>query len=183
LKLADKNFVIELEKHGVKRICLSFDGFSKKASQIFRNGDYIDIKLHGIENIKKYTNMKIWISAMLDGYYNIEEVGRLLDFAIKENQVIKGILFIAVKPINSNFLKYPTPIINLLDKLEQETDGLLSRKYFYEFYRLRCQLNELLSKIGVHFPIYRNNVYLMTKSKKIYPFISLDDLQIINNIY
>lgn len=136
IKLADSNYASSLKSSGIHHISLQFDGFNDKAYINLRGGDFLDIKLKALDNLKKLA-IPVTLNATIAKGVNEDEVGKIFDFALRE-RFIKDISFITYSNYernNTNADKYLMPQ-ELLKNIDKHTQGKISRKAIYLFQKV-----------------------------------------------
>jgi uncharacterized radical SAM superfamily Fe-S cluster-containing enzyme len=185
LKLADPNYVKKLKKSGLERVHFSFDGFREEIYEQLRgSSEHLYLKLKALKNLEKF-NIEVYISSTIAAGINEGEVGKLLEFCVRNNHFIKGLVFFHAQPfgrfnINTKKLLTASDIIKLL---EDASKGTINREYFIEFKKFSIHLYHLLNKIGKFFPYghgYFAAVPFKTDGNGISQLIPLKELKIIN---
>ena len=120
----------KLSDAGVGVLYLSFDGVSKKTNP----------KNHGaipkvLENSRKTKNMNIVLVPTVIGGVNDFEVGDILDFALQNNDVVKGINYQPVSLVGRMPRKQReemrVTIPDVIKRIEKHTNGEVGRGDFY----------------------------------------------------
>ncbi|MCL4429495.1 MAG: radical SAM protein, partial [Chloroflexi bacterium] len=120
----------KLSDAGVGVLYLSFDGVSKKTNP----------KNHGaipkvLENSRKTKNMNIVLVPTVIGGVNDFEVGDTLDFALQNNDVVKGINYQPVSLVGRMPRKQReemrVTIPDVIKRIEKHTNGEVGRGDFY----------------------------------------------------
>ncbi|MGA2572938.1 MAG: radical SAM protein [Candidatus Methanomethylicaceae archaeon] len=124
----DESYLKALKEAGVDSLYFSFDGVDKdifiKASGV----DLLDVKLKAIDNCKKYGVPMELVAKIIPGV-NVNQVGKIIQFAKKNVGIIRGIHF---QPL-SYFGRVPSlppkdyiTIPQLLKEIEIQTNGEIS---------------------------------------------------------
>ncbi|MBI5561147.1 MAG: radical SAM protein [Deltaproteobacteria bacterium] len=92
IKMADFEFAQAMREAGVDNIYLQFDGLTDEVYKKTRNRPLIDTKMKTIENCRKVRIAVILVATLVKGF-NDHEVGDIVRFAVKNNDVISGIAF------------------------------------------------------------------------------------------
>lgn len=183
IRLADFNFVEKLVQSGLEKIYLSIDGLTPWVTQHF-DGDkkFLDYKLKALENLKKLNTIKVCLSCRIARGINEDQIQDILDFAIVNNELIKEVAFSGVTPIGWFNVPRSSALYSydLISPLEKFSKGNLSQEYFYEFTKLRQNLDSLLHKVGKHFPRRENAVYASIENGTLRELFSTDELKAIN---
>jgi uncharacterized radical SAM superfamily Fe-S cluster-containing enzyme len=183
LKLADAEYVKKLKDHGVYRVVLSFDGFREDIYEKLRGDkDLLYMKLKALKNLEKF-GIQVIISSTITAGINDDEIGRILNFCIKNVHLIKGIYYFCAIPymgkFDVNLKKVLTPS-DILKSLEKITDDVISREYVIEFKKLAMNLHYMLKKFGIYFPPGHYHAMSLYKAGSIKQFIPLKELKKIN---
>jgi organic radical activating enzyme len=183
IRLADFDYTKKLVQSGLKKLFLSIDGLTPSIDEYF-TGDrnLLSYKLEALENLKKLKTLKVHLSARVARGIGEDQIEEMLKFAIVNNGLIKGIQFCGAKqggwwniPDNCAIEGY-----DLFSLLEKATKGRLSYEYFFEFKRLKRNLDALMHRIGSHFPC-KGNMFASINNKGILgELISTEELKAIN---
>ncbi len=92
IKMADPEFAHAAKEAGVENIYLQFDGITDDVYRKTRSRPLIEYKLRAIENCRK-VRIGVVLVATLVKSFNDHQVGDIVKFAIKNNDVISGIAF------------------------------------------------------------------------------------------
>jgi len=87
-KLTDEHYVKKLKDSGVSQIILQFDTFNDKLYKELRGEPLLDKKMKVIANLKKY-NLHTFIFTMLVKGKNLSEIKQMMQFAAKNNDIVK----------------------------------------------------------------------------------------------
>jgi len=132
LKLADSiEYCQKLKDEKVNTIYMSFDGVTKKTNP------WIDQNKKAIENLRKI-NLKLVLVPVLIGGKNIHETGKIVKFALDNMDIIRGVNFQPIsfcgkitKIKDERREKQRVDYIRMMEELEKEFDGAISREDFY----------------------------------------------------
>jgi len=132
LKLAENiEYCQHLKDEKVNTIHLSFNGVTKSTNEL------IEENKKAIENLRK-ANLNVCLVPVMIGNKNIHEAGKIVRFAFKNIDIVRGVHF---QPISfcgrannvnddeRNHQRVEYTII--IDKIEKEFKGLISRNDFY----------------------------------------------------
>lgn len=154
LKLANFNYVKKLKRSGIKRIILSFDGFSENIYQKMRgNQNHLYLKLRALKNIEKIGSIEVCLSMTVTSGINEDQIPYLLKFVIKNNHFIKSLYFIYAYPFEGRFDAKTDKILTWSDilKLLNKTNSKISTEYFLEFERLKTNITKLSDRLNLSF--------------------------------
>ena len=87
-KLLDKDFTYQLKKTGLDLVILQFDTFDEDQCKLLRGEKLIEVKLKVIELLRQ-VQMPLYLFAMLAKGINMDQVERLVKFAVKNSGFIK----------------------------------------------------------------------------------------------
>lgn len=123
------NLVKKVSEAGVNTLYLSFDGVTQKTNP--KNHKEIP-KI--IENCRK-ADLGIVLVPTLINTVNDHQVGKILEFALKNIDVVRGVNFQPVSLVGripkSNVKKYRITIPDVIRKIEEQTQGQIARGDFY----------------------------------------------------
>ncbi|MFQ5736310.1 MAG: tetraether lipid synthase Tes [Thermodesulfobacteriota bacterium] len=92
IKMAELEFARAAKEAGVQNLYLQFDGVSDDVYKKTRSRALLDYKMRTIENCRNVKIDVILVVTLVKGF-NDHQVGDILRFAIKNNDVISGIAF------------------------------------------------------------------------------------------
>ncbi len=129
IKIAnDIKYVQQLKDSGLSTVYLHFDGVSKETNS------KINLDLKAVENCRK-VKLGIVLVPTIINTKNDHEIGKIIDFAIKNIEIIRGINFQPVSftgaASNDEINRERITIPVLLDKIEEQTNGALKKRNFY----------------------------------------------------
>jgi uncharacterized radical SAM superfamily Fe-S cluster-containing enzyme len=183
LKLADPDYVKKLREHGIYRVVFSFDGFREDIYEKLRGDkNQLYIKLKALKNLEKF-GIQVILSSTITAGINDDEIGRILNFSIKNVHFIKGIYYFCTIPYMGRFDVSPRKMLmpsDILKSLERITNGVISREYVIEFKKLAVNLYYLLKKFGIYFPPGHYHAMSLFRAGSIKQFIPLKELKKMN---
>lgn len=132
LKLADSvEYCRQLKQEKVNTIYMSFDGVTKETNP------WIEKNKQAIENLRK-VNLKLVLVPVLIGDKNIHETGKIVRFALDNMDIIRGVNFQPIsfcgrveKLKDEKREKQRVDYVRMMEELEKEFDGAISREDFY----------------------------------------------------
>lgn len=132
IKLADSvDFCRQLKDAHVNTIYMSFDGVTKKTNP------WIEQNKKAIENLRK-ANLKVVLVPVLIGGKNLHEAGKIVKFALDNMDIVRGINFQPIsfcgrvtKIKDENRDKQRVDYVMMMNEIEKEFDGLISKDDFY----------------------------------------------------
>ena len=92
LKLADAEFCHQCAEAGLHSVYLQFDGTSDEVYEAMRGRPLMERKLEAIDNIRKTGMYVVLVPTIINGI-NDHEVGKILEFTLKNTDVISGISY------------------------------------------------------------------------------------------
>mgnify|MGYP006279074119 CR=1 FL=1 len=132
LKLADSvEYCKQLKAAKVNTVYMSFDGVTKKTNP------WIEKNKQAIENLRK-ANLKVVLVPVLIGEQNISETGKIVRFALDHMDIVRGVNFQPIsfcgrikKLKDEKRERQRVDYVNMMEALEKEFDGKISRDDFY----------------------------------------------------
>jgi len=132
LKLAySVEYCKKLKDEKVNTIYMSFDGVTKKTNP------WIEQNIKAIENLREI-NLKVVLVPVLIGEKNIHETGKIVKFALKNMDIVRGVNFQPIsfcgkvtKIKDEVREKQRVDYIRMMEELEKEFNGAISREDFY----------------------------------------------------
>jgi len=164
-KLVNNEYLSLLMKSGLDRVNLQFDGFKRDAYFKLRGGDFLDIKLKAIENLKNM-NMPTVFNATIARNINEEAIDSLVNYAA-ENQFINAINFFTICSVGGgkdwalNDYIMPDEVVDILEK---RSEGKILKKNVFLFNKLHLAIKSLFSQ---KFCFY-NQIYLLIRDAHSY---------------
>ncbi|MFQ5586868.1 MAG: tetraether lipid synthase Tes, partial [Thermodesulfobacteriota bacterium] len=92
IKMADMEFAQAAKEAGVENLYLQFDGLTDEVYKKTRARSLLDYKMKAIENCRKLRIGVIPVVTLVKGF-NDDQVGDIVRFAVKNNDIIRGIAF------------------------------------------------------------------------------------------
>lgn len=122
----DEKFAGELKSAGLDSIFLQFDGTDDGIYRKLRGRDLMTLKIKAIENCKKVGIGVVLVPTLVPGV-NVDNIGKILDFALENIQAVRGVHFQPVSyfgriphaPEDKDRLTLP----ELIDEIEKQTNG------------------------------------------------------------
>jgi uncharacterized radical SAM superfamily Fe-S cluster-containing enzyme len=149
IKLADYEFAKKLKNAGLKMIMFSLDSLDGDKNAKLRGGHGILIKkLKALENIKK-CSMKVYLSMTVIDKFNLNEIGKIIRFAARNNEFISGIIMRPLLPcgrLNISKEKDVT-LSDLIESAEKQTGGIINKNYMLEFRRFKFNIYNLIQRL------------------------------------
>ena len=132
IKLAeDPEYCRQLKEGMVNTVYMSFDGVTKETNP------WIEQSKKAIENLRK-VNLKIVLVPVLIGDKNVHETGKIIKFALDNMDIIRGVNFQPIsfcgrvtKIKDEKREKQRVDYVRMMEAIEKEFDGLISRDDFY----------------------------------------------------
>lgn len=163
LKIADFNYLRILKESGLDRVNIQLDGFCSEVELLFRGQDFLNIKKKSLENLKNL-NIATGINAVVARGINEDKLKDLMDFGLKNN-FIKTINFLTMIYIGGArrlpLQNYIMPD-ELIDLIEEQTNGALARKNIFMFQKLHLASKSFFSQ---KFCLYSQS-YVVIRNKK-----------------
>lgn len=128
----DEAYVSQLKNAGLNSIFLQFDGTDDEIYREIRGRELFDIKKKALENCKKYNIGVILVPVICES--NLRDIGRIIDFALDNIDVVRGVHF---QPV-SFFGRFPETLMNskritlpeIMQSIEKETNGKIKSENF-----------------------------------------------------
>lgn len=146
LKLADRNYVKELKKAGLKYVHFSFNGFNDKVYEKINGRRMLKIKLKALDNLKK-EDMSVAISVMLVKGVNEGEIKNIYRFCLRNSRFINFLRIRAAVSLGRDGIVreqiYLSDIINMMSKIMSipKEDLVEHSLSFSNDCHLACSLN------------------------------------------
>jgi len=189
LKLAENaDFAQQLVDAGMNTVYLQFDGIDERVYELARGRKLFEVKKKAIEacrNTKPKPLSTVLVPTIVNTI-NDDQIGKIFRFAIENIDVIRGINFQPVsfsgRIEDEDRKKQRFTIPDLAKRLEEETNGLISRK---DWYPVPCvvPLFELATamdgKIRAEFTIHPHcgmATYVFVRGDKIIPITHFVDV-------
>ncbi len=132
IKLAESvEYCKKLKEAKVNTVYMSFDGVTKETNP------WIDQLVQTIENFRK-ANLRAVLVPVLIGGKNLHETGKIIQFALDNIDIIRGVNFQPVsfcgritKIKDEKREKQRVDYVRMMEVIEEEFNGLISRNDFY----------------------------------------------------
>ncbi len=135
IKLKNMTYIQKLKDAGLSTIYLQFDGLTEKPYLIARNKNLLPLKLKVIENCRKCDFNSIVLVPTLVKGVNDDQMGDIIRFGAKNNDVIRNI---NVQPVSftgrideNKRLEQRITIPDFVKLVEEQTDGEILKDDFY----------------------------------------------------
>jgi len=146
MKFADFQYLKKLKDAGLNEIHFQFDSFNDEVYKKIRGAKLLKVKLEALYNIRKLsipTDLKVTV---LRGV-NDNELGEILKFGLQYNH-IKEIFFLGCRYLGrakKHEFKYCLMPDKLIDLLENQTGGKISRQDFLLFHKIYYRILSIFS--------------------------------------
>ncbi|MDK2975523.1 MAG: 7,8-dihydro-6-hydroxymethylpterin dimethyltransferase [Methanofollis sp.] len=129
IKIAkDPQYVQKLKDAGLSTIYLHFDGVTKETNPILETG------LKVVEYCEKAKLGVVLVPTIINGK-NDHEIGAILKYAADHITAVRGVNFQPVAftgaASEENVIQERVTIPDLAERIEEQTDGIIKKKYFY----------------------------------------------------
>jgi uncharacterized radical SAM superfamily Fe-S cluster-containing enzyme len=158
LRLTDRSYARELRRSGLEWVFLQFDSLTAEATLKIRGKDVLDQKMRALENLAA-CEFKILLACMVKKGVNLDQVGPVLDLALKTPQV-QEVSFLPASRLG----REPDPTKNLstnaydvMQAIEESTKGALVPQDFISFLKISRSLWQL-----THNPDYKPKTCFFT---------------------
>lgn len=137
IKISDFSYLSGLKKAGLAEVHLQFDGFDDSVYEKIRGKKLVDIKMKTLDNLKKLNLSTDLVVTIVRGI-NEQEIVKVLDFGVN-NKFVKEIFFLGcrflgkAKDLPKERCMMPD---ELIDILEEQTNGKISRENIFKFQKL-----------------------------------------------
>lgn len=128
----DKNYIHRLAEAGLNCVFLQFDGLRDEVYRKLRGKDLLEDKLAAIEACRREGIGVVLVPVIARGV-NVDQIGKLLDFALEQMPVVRGVHF---QPL-SYFGRYEGAapeerftMPDLLREIEKQTNGRMKTRDF-----------------------------------------------------
>lgn len=127
----EENYVKELKEAGLNSIFLQFDGTENSIYKKLRGRGLLKLKIKTIENCSKYNVGVVLVPTLVPGV-NIDNIGKIIEFAISKLPSVRGVHFQPVSyfgriphiPEDRNRITLP----EVMDNIEKQTEGKIKIK-------------------------------------------------------
>lgn len=147
IKLSDYEYLKKLKKCGLDYVSLQFDGFNDKIYSVLRGQNLLDIKLRALENLRKL-NISTGLNVTIAKGINEDQIKKIIDYAVA-NHFIKDVSFATLSFLGSATNNFSSDVYlmpdELIDIVEKQTEGRISRKSIFLFQKLYYALLSILS--------------------------------------
>lgn len=124
IKMAEPEFAQAAREAGVENLYLQFDGLTDEVYKKTRSKPLLEYKMKAIENCRKNRIGIVLVCTVVKGY-NDHEVGDIVKFAVRNNDVISGIAFQPVSFVGrfsqSHRLERRYTLADLAKDIERQT--------------------------------------------------------------
>lgn len=174
-----------LKDEKVNSVYLNFNGITNSTNPL------IGYHNQAIENLRK-VNLNVFLLSALIGNRNVSESGKIIRFALKNIDIIRGVHFYPIfyYKKKSKLTKEQTEniridIIQMFDSIEKEFNGLISRDDFYPTsiaYPISQLIETLIKKPQLEFtphPVCGGSTLIFLENEKPLPitrFINVESL-------
>lgn len=138
IKLQDYEYLKTLKDCGLDYVSLQFDGFNDKIYNVLRGRSLLSIKLKALENLRKL-NISTGLNVTIARGVNEDQIKEIIEYAVS-NPFIRDVSFATLSFLgstNNNFsfdaFLMPDELIDIVDK---ETEGKISRRNIFLFQKL-----------------------------------------------
>lgn len=161
IKISDIDYLKKLKTSGLNIVHLQFDGFDDKVYQKLRKKSLIKIKEKTLDNLKGLSIPTVLETTFVKGL-NEKEMLNIFEFALK-NDFIKAILYRSYSFQGKAGFKKEKELLGeeLLERLEKDTKGKISKQKILEFQKLLFFLYELIEVKRCFY-----NQYMLIKREK-----------------
>lgn len=161
IKIADYNYLKKLRESGLDEVHLQFDGFDDSTNEKIRSRKLLKTKQKALKNLRRLSISTV-IEAIIVRGLNKKEMIKILNLGLKNN-FIKSIVFRSYAFLGRAGLdqKETMTIDELIDVMEKQTNGKISKTKILEFQKSFYVLSNFLSIRNCFnnqfFPIFREN--------------------------
>lgn len=181
IKIADIDYLKKLKASGLDIVHLQFDGFDDTVYHKLRGRSLIKIKKKTLANLKT-----LGIPTVLETTFvrdlNEKELKNILEFALK-NYFIKAVLYRSYSFQGKAGLSKEKELLSeeLIERLEKDTNGKISKQKILDFQKLLFFLYEL---VGMKRCFYNQYLLIKRDEKKGYQPINefVDLKRVLKNI-
>jgi len=145
IKISNYNYLKKLKNNGLEIMHLQFDGFSDKVYKKIRNKKLLNTKLKALKNLNELNIPVVFETTFVRGI-NENEIIKILNYAVMNN-FIKAVLFRSYSHIGRKGFKKENELLGeeLIDILEKQTSGKISKEKILEFQKLLYVFYDLIS--------------------------------------
>lgn len=137
LRIADYSYLRQLKRAGLQEVHLQFDGFDDYVYEKMRGRKLLEIKQKTLDNLERL-NVATDIVATIVRGLNEKEMIKILDYGVR-HQFVKEIFFLGCRFLGkAKGLSIEGCIMpdELVDILEEQTAGKISRQSMFNFQKL-----------------------------------------------
>lgn len=173
IKISDYNYLKELEEAGLNEVHFQFDGFDDDVYESLRGEKLLATKLKALENLE-CLNIATDLVATIARGLNEKEMKKILEFGIR-NSFVKEIFFLGcrflgkAKDLPVEKCMMPD---ELIDVLEEETNGAISRQSIFRFQKLYFAL---LASFSIRKCFYIHH-FLVVRARDKKAYIPIDKI-------
>lgn len=185
--MADKNYLRELVKSGLKHVFFSFDGFKPEIYKILRDDiNQYGKKLKALENLKKLHIRTSILSVIVKGV-NEDQIPKLIRYVVKNNFIwMLSLRYLNIHGVDKkrrNFNK--ENLISIEEMLNRVSQTLGIRFRYYDlFYEMRYLFHKFISsKIPSHDLDYLENRRIYLRRSPLSPAFSEEELEELISIF
>ena len=179
VKIADSNYLEELKKAGLNEVHFQFDGFDDEAYEKIRGRGLLEIKMKSLNNLERFNIATDLVATIVRGI-NEKEIIKILEFGTK-HRFVKEIFFLGCRflgrakdlPIEGCLMPD-----ELIDILEEQTEGKISRGNILNFQRIYYAL---LSAFSIRKCFYIQHFLIIRDKGDYIPLDKIFDLNKIKN--
>jgi len=137
IRIADYSYLKELKKAGLHEVHLQFDGFDDYVYEKMRDKKLSGIKRKALDNLERLNIATDLVATIVRGV-NENEIIKILDYGV-EHQFVKEVFFLGcrflgrAKDLPIEWCMMPD---ELIDILEEQTVGKISRQNVFNFQKL-----------------------------------------------
>ena len=145
IRISNYNYLKKLKNSGLEIVHLQFDGFSDEVYKKIRNRKLLNIKLKTLKNLNRLNVPVVFETTFIRGV-NEHEIINILNYAVR-NSFIKAVLFRSYSHIGRKGFKKENELLGeeLIDILEKQTSGKISKEKILEFQKLLYLFYDLIS--------------------------------------
>ncbi|MBN1364223.1 MAG: radical SAM protein [Syntrophaceae bacterium] len=101
IKLESLEYVRKLKKHGLKRLCFSFNGFNDEIYRKMNGGNLLETKLKALKNVE-FEKLDTLLSVTVARNINEDQILPLVEFCFKNRSFIIGLRIRTLAPIGKH---------------------------------------------------------------------------------
>jgi len=173
IKISDYNYLKELKKIGLNEVHLQFDGFDDYVYEKLRGEKLLTTKIKTLENLERLNIATDLVATIVRGL-NEKEMKKIMDFGIGHS-FVKEIFFLGCRFLGkAKDLPMEGCIMpdELIDILEEQTEGRISRQNVFNFQKLYFAL---LSAFSIRKCFYIHH-FLMVRARDKNGYTTIDKI-------